>query len=220
MSTLSATSPVRTVACVGSRMLDPSALALLTAIGTSLVTAGWIVHCGGDKGADQAFAQGAAHALGTTAHAAGGLIIHLPWASYEQRAAADATVRQSGGRALIDSQPLTPNEWRTATRAPSPPDRFNPNDVPLLADNVRILCPQGLADPVHLVIAYPSNGRDPGGDTDQAFRLAESFGIPLHDLRDPTLRAQYAARVAALACPKSPETAPALGRALPRSSFN
>jgi len=219
MSTLSTASPVRAVACVGSRTLDPSALALLTAIGASLVTAGWIVHSGGAQGADQAFARGAAHALGTTVHPAGGLVIHLPWASYE-RAAADAAVRQSGGRALIDTQPFTPDEWRTAARAPRRPDRFNPYDVPLLADTLRILCPQDLADPVHLVIAYPSNGRDPGGDTDQAFRLAESFGIPLHDLRDPALRAQYTACVAPLACPKSPETAPALGRALPRSSFN
>jgi len=195
MSTLSTASPVRAVACVGSRTLDPSALALLTAIGASLVTAGWIVHSGGAQGADQAFARGAAHALGTTVHPAGGLVIHLPWASYE-RAAADAAVRQSGGRALIDTQPFTPDERATALQFHPAPDRLSPAGITLMTRNVRIVRPQGLAaDPVHLVIAYPSN-RLGGGGTGQAIRLAESFGIPIHDLREPTLRAQYAARVA------------------------
>jgi len=198
---MSTASPARTVACVGSRALDPSALALLTAIGASLVTAGWIVHSGGAQGADQAFARGAAQALGATAHAPGGLVIHLPWASYE-RAAADAAVRQSGGRALIDLQAFTPDERTTALQFHPAPDRLSPAGITLMTRNVRIVCPQGLtADPVHLVIAYPSNRRG-GGGTGQALRLAESFGIPIHDLRDPTLRAQYAARVATLTRPQ------------------
>lgn len=200
-TTPSSISTERAIACVGSRALDASHLALLEAIGTSLVTAGWTVHSGGAQGADQAFARGAARALGQNPKTPGGLVIHLPWASYE-REAADAAVRQSGGRAVLDCAPFTPDEQALALQFHPAPERLSRAGITLMTRNVRIVCPDGLeASPVHRVIAFPLYKLG-GGGTGQALRLAEHFGISVHDLRNPTLRKQYAARIAALAPPK------------------
>lgn len=183
---------MRHVACVGSRGITAQDIQFLTKIGYQLVSAGWTVHSGGAQGADQAFAVGAAEALHH--EAPGGLVIHLPWTSYE-RAAADAAVRRSGGQALLDTVPFTDTERALALQFHPAADRLSRGGVTLMTRNVRIICPQGPSQrPVDLVIALPGD-KPGGGGTGQALRLAAHFHIPLHDLRDPALTARYTERV-------------------------
>lgn len=183
---------MKNVACVGSRGITASEAKFLTTIGYHLVQAGWTVHSGGAQGADQAFAVGAAQAL--QQGGSGGLVIHLPWASYE-RAAADAAIRLGGGRALLDTVSFTAAERTLAIQLHPAANRLSSGGVTLMTRNVRIVFPQGPSQsPVDLVVALPGN-KPGGGGTGHALRLAAHFHIPLHDLRDPALAARYLARV-------------------------
>jgi len=188
------------VACVGSRAITASEENLLQCIGEQLVRSGWTVHSGGAQGADQAFAKGAARAL--AARASGGLVIHLPWVSYE-RAAANSAVALSAGRAELDTVPFTADERALALSEHPAPDRLTAGGVTLMTRNVRIIFPAGLAaPPVQLVVALPSN-KPGGGGTGHALRLATRFQIAIHDLRSPNLLKQYTDRLA-MVSPLSP----------------
>jgi len=154
---------------IGSRSTPGKILMLMRDIGVELAYDGYVLRSGHAPGADQAFEQGA-----------GGLAeIFLPWQNYES-----GTLIKTGSHVS-----LTPPKIAYEIAADFHPawDRLSEPVRKLHARNVQQIfgptCDEE-SEPVEFVICWTPDGKASGG-TGQAIRVAEAFGIPVRNLRDP-----------------------------------
>lgn len=183
--------PSRHLACIGSRILPPTALAWCRRIGAALAWAGWTVHTGGAPGADTAFAEWVAAAI--QAGAPGHLVLHLPWPGFAAalRRHLEATI---SGQWVCDARPFPPEELAAAAaRHPAGP-RLAPATQRLLARDGRLLRPDPHGPPVARLIAWPAP-LPHGRGTRYTIRWAQALGIPVDRLDVPAVQARYVARL-------------------------
>ena len=159
-----------TYAGIGARATPKSVLNDMTAIAAWLARTGWHLASGGARGADSAFAAGAA---------AGKRTLYLPWAGYNGHGGPDCrTPSPSELAAWMDIAARLHPAWH----------RCSPAVRKLHARNAAVVLGPGLDRPVDALVCWSPRGEVVGG-TGQALRIAAEHGIPALNLSVLTPRA-------------------------------
>jgi len=166
---------------IGARQTPPEILRKMRAIGRQMARAGHQLATGAAKGADQAFAKGAA----TVSDAR--ITLYLPWQGYEREWIQSILLPRVTPNVVthIDAAALA-----SVSKYHPAPDRLSAGVVKLHARNYNII------RHAELVICYTPGGNG-GGGTGQAIRIARDRGIPVHDLGIPNVLAAYERRLLA-----------------------
>lgn len=155
---------------IGSRQVPPEIEMLCRQIAVMLRAQGWHLRSGHAIGCDQAFERGAREDA----------TVFLPWKDYEDQAPLYATGVQ-----------LVPSIASLETVAKYHPavERLSMAAIRLHGRNAHIILGDKLDDPVDQVVCWTPNEKR--GGTSQALRIAEDYGIPVHNLNDPLVAAEF-----------------------------
>ena len=159
---------------IGSRETPQDVLNSMQWIAGKLYEKGYIVRTGGAKGADSAFAMGAAEAsLGNSTVP---YKIYLPWNGFNE-------IQHNPPRGFFDSsRASTWNEALELVNKYHPaPDKLSSFARKLMARNAYQVLSTTLKDPVDFVICWTKGGKLVGG-TAQAMKIAMDFGVPIYNL--------------------------------------
>lgn len=148
------------IACIGSRKIEPQEAEFMFRIGAWLAKQGYDVYSGNAEGSDQAFGRGVNSVDPTR------LFLCLPWHSYER----DKIVP---GNRVVPKQDIW---WTEAAKYHPVWDKLPQGPRLLHARNV------GIVKGRRQVIARPNPLKVGGGGTGMGLRLAEAYGIPVMDL--------------------------------------
>jgi len=165
---------------VGARQTPMDVLQMMRLIGAGMAKKGYTCNTGAAKGADQAFAEGAAIGYGQ-------IQLFVPWPSYEQdwvrtlNTKVDIHVLQAADKEAYQSV----YDYHPAAH------RLSGGVIKLHARNFCIM--RG----VSLVICWTPEGKVTGG-TGQAIRIATDQGIPVHNLGHAQTYVAYKERLQTL----------------------
>lgn len=156
---------------IGARSTPTDILIIMNSTARLLATDGHCCNTGAAKGADQAFAEGAAEGNGQVQ-------LMLPWASYEQD-----WVKGLGGPGfypdvLIINKIMNAQAFMSVDMFHPAPDNLTDAVKKLHARNHMII------SGVKFIICWTPGGEVVGG-TGQALRIAASMGIPVYNLGVP-----------------------------------
>lgn len=159
---------------IGSRETPQDVLNSMQWIGSKLYEKGYILRSGGAKGADTAFAMGAAKAsLGSST---------IPYRIYLP-SSAFGDLQHNPSRGFFDSR--TAKTWMQANELVNKyhpnPDKLSKFARSLMARNAYQILSTTLDNPVDFVVCWTKGGRLVGGTT-QAIRIAMDFGVPIYNL--------------------------------------
>jgi hypothetical protein len=154
-------------------------------IAARLAARGWKMVSGGAEGADTAWEVGARLSGGSAQ-------IYTPWPKYGKSRETDlgddgfpllrglAHIGQvaTSDELLEEAEKFHP-KWHSLT----------PGMRKMMARNVAIILGPSMTEPVDMVLAYTLHGSGKGG-TGHGLRVAESRGIPIFDLGDPSFSLQ------------------------------
>lgn len=177
---------------IGSRSTPADVLALMTRLGAKLCDKGYALRSGGAEGADTAFYKGVTEYSKPGAWNDSRLRaqVFLPWASFGD------PVRYENV-AYFDS----PAAWTFPIAEEHHPawDRCSQAARKLHARNVhQVLGSQADYNGRYTVSSFVlcwTPGASGSGGTGQAIRIAKTYGVPVYDLADPSVRRQSEAWV-------------------------
>lgn len=157
---------------IGSRSTPPDVLDLMSALAYRLAE-GWTLRSGAADGADSAFEEGHVAAAGVS-----GLEVYLPWPKFNGH--------DDLGVARFEPQP---EAFQIASRFHPAWDRCSRGAQALHARNVHQVLGLDVLNPMpsKFVIGWTRGGSGAGG-TGQAYRIANSYAIPVYDLARPDHR--------------------------------
>jgi hypothetical protein len=155
---------------IGARSTPPQILSVMTRLASKLEGMGYTLRSGGAAGADTAFERGVSNPLSKQ--------IYLPSNSFNSRYADHISYIDSSKLPSWNQAIATVNQFHPA------PERLSEFARSLMARNAMQLLGSNMNDPVKMVVAYTPGGQITGG-TGQALRMAQTYGIPIRNLRDP-----------------------------------
>ena len=162
---------------IGSRQTPPEVIAIMQKTAALLALDGYTCCTGACKGADQAFANGAASK-------GGNINLFIPWPSYEQewiRTIPNCTVKT-----------ISPND----TDAYNSVHRFHPAASKLKQSVMKLHARNYLiVDGVDFIICWTPDGKINGG-TGQALRIASEKNIPIYNLGNKKTLLKFKERIA------------------------
>jgi len=170
---------------IGSREAPEGALQLIGRLAARLGQLGWTLRTGGNPGADQAWEAGARRGRGKVE-------LYLPWPFFERYnpRSAGVVLAEPSEEALEAAARLHPF-WGKMSKA----------GQKIVARYHHVVLGQDLRDPVDFIICWTPDGAEGSrevskatGDTSQAIRLADGWGIPVINLAN----GQGPARIAQL----------------------
>lgn len=140
---------------------------------------GYMCNTGAALGADQEFAKGAVAANGHVS-------LMLPWSTYEDKWVSTLT-NMPTGRVLVHTlSALNPSAYISVQQLHPAYEKIKHKQglIKLHARNYMII------EKTSFVICWSPNGKTVGG-TGQGIRIAESLGIHVYNLGDPTVLAHF-----------------------------
>lgn len=158
--------PSGAVACIGRREVNLQSMrAYLEFLGAHYVERGFILSTGNAPGSDQLYALGAMMVDPTKVE------LYLPWKTFEKRAVID------GNKVWLADQAWEKHVELAASASPGWDYGIRETVKPLMIRNAMII--YRWAEPVDLVLAYPSYHKHGWSGTGHAMRVAASLGIPV-----------------------------------------
>ena len=155
---------MKTYAGIGARNTPAEILHIMETIGVIFASEGFELSTGAAKGADQAFANGAATTNGK-------VNLFLPWSTYESEWV--STLQQNVNVTVLDK-----NKHTAAINSVKLHPAFNRLSRPVINLHARNYL---IIENVDFVICYTPNGETVGG-TGQGIRIANSLGKPVLNL--------------------------------------
>jgi len=161
---------------IGARKTPANIIKIMRQIGFLMAVNGGVCHTGAAKGADQAFAEGAARGDGI-------INLSVPWGTYEAEWIRSIQPREFCGLLKVETYDENIHNFATASVHSYHPAAHNLSQgiFKLHARNYLIIAP------CKYVICWATLGPDglPSGGTGQGCRIAESMGITVYNLFNP-----------------------------------
>lgn len=154
---------------IGSRQAPGEILMLCRQVAIMLRSQGWHLRSGHAIGCDQAFERGAGEDA----------TIYLPWKDYENEVPIDGRVVPVPTIPALE----VAHEYHPA------PEKLSMASFRLMGRNSHIILGDDLKSPVDRVICWTKTPTS--GGTSQALRIAAAYDIPVFNLADPLIAAEF-----------------------------